>query len=177
MRPREYAPDQAWASRTRPSFPLHLLLGLLTLISAAAATVTAQTPTIRRINPPTLSAPTGYTHVTVGSDGRTVHIAGQVALDAKGQLVGAGDFRAQTVQVFENLRLALESVGATFDDVVKTTTYVTDVANVPTFREVRNLRIRPEQLPANTLVQVGALARPEWMIEIEAVAMLKQPIK
>lgn len=128
---------------------------------------------VRRINPPTLSAPTGYTHVTIGPDGRTVHFAGQVALDARGQLVGAGDFRAQVTQVFENLRLALEAVGATFDDVLKMTTFVTDVANVPAFREVRNRFLRPDQLPANTLVEVRALARPDWLVEIEAVAMLR----
>ncbi len=127
---------------------------------------------VRRINPPTLSPPTGYTHVTVGHDGRTVHIAGQVALDAKGQLVGAGDFRAQATQVFANLRLALEAVGATFDDVLKMTTFVTDASQVAAFREVRNTVLRPDQLPANTFVEVKALARPEWFIEIEAVAML-----
>lgn len=127
---------------------------------------------VRRINPSTLSAPTGYTHVTIGPDGRTVHIAGQVALDARGQLVGAGDFRAQATQVFANLRLALEAVGATFDDVLKMTTFVTDVSQVAVFREVRNTVLRPDQLPANTLVEVKALARPEWLIEIEAVAML-----
>jgi enamine deaminase RidA (YjgF/YER057c/UK114 family) len=132
---------------------------------------------VRRINPPTLATPTGYTHVTVGSDGRTVHIAGQVALDAKGQLVGAGDFRAQAERVFENLRLALEAVGASFDDVLKMTTFVTDAANVTAFREVRNARLRSDQLPANTFVEVRGLARPEWLIEIEAVAMLRAPLR
>ena len=132
---------------------------------------------VRRINPPTLTTPTGYTHVTIGPDGRTVHIAGQVSMDAKGQVVGAGDFRAQVVKVFENVRLALEAVGATFDDVLKMTTFVTDISQVAVFREVRNQVMRPDQLPANTLVEVKALARPEWMIEIEAVAMLRAPFR
>ena len=127
---------------------------------------------VRRINPATLSPPTGYSHITIGPDGRTVHIAGQVAMDARGQLVGAGDFRAQAAKVFENLRLALEAVGASFDDVLKMTTYVTDASQVAAFREVRNVVLRPDQLPANTFVEVRALARPEWLIEIEAVAML-----
>lgn len=131
---------------------------------------------VRRINPPALSTPTGYTHVTVGPDGRTVFIAGQIPVDRTGTLVGAGDFRAQTQQVFENLRLALASVGATFDDVLKMTTFVTDVSQVPVFREVRNQVLGPNQLPANTLVQVGALVRPEYFIEIEAVAMLGAPL-
>lgn len=132
---------------------------------------------VRRINPPTLAAPTGYTHITIGPDGRTVHIAGQVAMDNKGQLVGAGDFRAQTQRVFENLRLALDAVGATWDDVLKMTTFVTDASQVAVFREVRNTVLRADQLPANTFVEVKALARPEWLIEIEAVAMLRAPIR
>lgn len=132
---------------------------------------------VRRINPPTLSAPTGYAHVTVGPDGRTVFIAGQIPVTSAGTLVGAGDFRAQTEQVFENLRLALASVGATFDEVLKMTTFVTDVSQVPAFREVRNRVLRPDQWPANTLVQVVALVRPEYLIEIEAVAMLAVPLK
>jgi enamine deaminase RidA (YjgF/YER057c/UK114 family) len=141
-----------------------------------AASMDAQS-VVRRINPPTLSEPTGYTHVTVGSDGRTIHIAGQVSLDRAGQLVGVGNFRAQTRQVFNNLRLALESVGATFEDLLKTTTYVTDIAHLTAFREVRNDVLRPDQLPANTLVEVRALARPEFLIEIEAVAMLRTPLR
>jgi enamine deaminase RidA (YjgF/YER057c/UK114 family) len=149
---------------------------LLVAVSlVATAGLDAQTG-VRRINPPTLAAPTGYTHVTVGPDGRTVHVAGQVALDRTGQVVGAGDFRAQTERVFENLRLAFESVGATFDDVLKTTTFVTDLSELDAFRAVRNRVLRPDQFPPNTLVRVAALARPEYLIEIEAVAMLRAPL-
>lgn len=146
-----------------------VLVGLL-----MSAELNAQT--VRRINPPTLSTPTGYTHVTIGPDGRTVHIAGQIALNQQGTVVGVGDFRAQAEQVFENLRLALESVGATFDDVLKMTTFVTDISQVGVFREVRNRVLGSNQLPANTLVQVIALVRPEFLIEIEAVAMLRRPL-
>ncbi len=145
-------------------------VALVALFALLPASMSAQ---VRRINPPTLSPPTGYTHITIGPDGSTVHIAGQVALDNKGQLVGAGDFRAQTQKVFDNLRLALEAVGASFDDVLKMTTFVTDASNVAAFREVRNAVLRPDQLPANTFVEVKALARAEWLIEIEAVAMLR----
>lgn len=151
-----------------------LALALALLI---ALPMSAQTPSVRRINPPTLSAPTGYTHVTVGSDGRTVHIAGQVSLDQAGQVVGAGNFGQQVTQVFENLRLALQSVGATFDDVLSTTTYVTDLSQLAAFREARNRIFRPDQLPANTLVQVVGLARPEFLIEIQATAMLRAPLR
>ena len=144
----------------------------LVFLLALPAVMSAQ---VRRINPPTLAPPTGYTHVTIGPDGRTVHIAGQVAMDSTGALVGAGNFTAQVERAFENVRLALAAVGATFDDVLKMTTYVTDASRVAEFRAVRNRVLRPAQVPANTFVQVGALARPEWMIEIEAVAMLSKP--
>ncbi len=140
---------------------------------APAAVLAAR---VRRINPQGLSSPTGYTHVVVEADGRTVHIAGQVALDSTGALVGAGDFRAQAERVFENLRIALASVGATFKDVVTTTTYLTDMRNVPALRDVRGRYYDAASLPTSTAVQVSSLVRPEWMIEIEAVAQLPQPV-
>ena len=154
----------------------HTFLILLTF-TVFALPMSAQTPSVRRINPPTLSAPTGYAHITVGSDGRTVHIAGQVSADATGQVIGAGNFGEQVTRVFENLRLALQAVGATFDDVLSTTTYVTDMSQLAAFREARNRILRPDQLPANTLVQVVALARPEFMVEIQATAMLRAPLR
>src|SRR5258708_9922270 len=71
------------------------------------------------INPPTLSAPPGYTHVVEVTGGRTIYIAGQIALDRNGQVVGAGDFHAQAEQVFKNLQAALAAVAADFTHVVK----------------------------------------------------------
>ena len=127
------------------------------------------------INPSGLSKPNGYTHVVLAADARTVHIAGQVALDSAGAVVGAGDFRAQAERVFVNLRIALASVGATFADVVKTTTFTTDVANNAALREVRAKHLDPARMPANSLVPVPALARPEFLVEIEAVAVLRTP--
>lgn len=146
-------------------------IGATLLVTSHAA---AQgTPTVRRINPPTLSAPTGYTHVVEASGGRTLYISGQVALDSTGALVGAGDFRAQTTQAMENLRRALAAGGATFADVVKINWYVTDAAQVGVVREVRARYISADRLPASTFVAVRALARPEWLIEIEAIAVTK----
>lgn len=132
----------------------------------------ARAPGARRINPSGLAAPTGYTHVVVEADGHTVHIAGQVAIDATGALVGVGDFRAQAERVYENLRIALAAVGLTFKDVTKTTTFLTDMRNVGTLREVRGRYLDAANLPTSTAVQVSALARPEWMIEIEATARI-----
>ena len=127
-------------------------------------------PLIKRTNPSALSTPTGYTHVVeVTGPGKTIYIAGQVALDASGKVVGAGDMKAQTEQVFKNLEAALKSAGATFADVVKMNTYVTDISQVAVLREVRG-RYFGATTPASTLVQVSGLARPELVIEIEVIA-------
>jgi enamine deaminase RidA (YjgF/YER057c/UK114 family) len=125
---------------------------------------------IRRTNPPTLSAPTGYTHVVeVPAGARAVYIAGQVAFDRARQVVGVGDMAAQTEQVFRNLQAALAAAGATFADVVKMTTYVTDMGQAPVVRAAR-ARYFGETLPASTLVGVTALAHPDLMVEIEVIA-------
>jgi enamine deaminase RidA (YjgF/YER057c/UK114 family) len=116
--------------------------------------------------------PNGYTHVVLSGDGRTVYIAGQVAFDSAGAVVGGTDFRAQAEQVYGNLRKALASVGGSFSDLVKTTTLVTDLKQLGTLREVRARYLDPAHPPANTLIPVTALARPELLLEIEAVAVL-----
>ena len=127
-------------------------------------------PLIKRTNPSTLSTPTGYTHVVeVTGPGKMIYIAGQVAFDASGKVVGAGDMKAQTEQVFKNLEAALKAAGATFADVVKMNTYVTDMSQVAVLREVRG-RYFGATTPASTLVQVSGLARPELVIEIEVIA-------
>jgi 2-iminobutanoate/2-iminopropanoate deaminase len=127
---------------------------------------------VKRINPPTLSTPTGYTHVVeVTGPAKTVYIAGQIAFDKEGKIVGAGDMAAQAEQVFKNLQAALEAAGAKFSDVVKMNTYITDMAKAPAVREVR-ARYFGQTAPASTLVQVPALARPELMLEIEVIAVV-----
>ena len=128
-------------------------------------------PSVRYTNPASLSTPTGYTHVVEANRGRTVYIAGQVALDRSGNVAGAGDFKIQMRQVLENLRAALAAAGATFGNVVKVTTYVTDMSHIHALREIRAEYFGTNP-PANTLVQVVQLARPEFMIEIEAIAVV-----
>src|ERR1700704_2531182 len=141
---------------------LPLLFVLLPILASAQQ--------VKRTNPPTLSTPTGYTHVVeVTGPARTVYIAGQIAFDKDGKVVGAGDMKAQAEQVFKNLEAALAAAGAKFSDVVKMNTYVTDMTQVAAVREVR-ARYFGTTTPASTLVQVAALARPELMIEIEVVA-------
>jgi reactive intermediate/imine deaminase len=127
---------------------------------------------VKRTNPPTLSTPTGYTHVVeVTGPAKTIYIAGQIAFDKEGKVVGPGDMAAQAEQVFKNLQAALETAGAKFSDVVKMNTYVTDMSKAPAVREVR-ARYFGQTVPASTLVQVAALARPELMLEIEVIAVV-----
>jgi 2-iminobutanoate/2-iminopropanoate deaminase len=127
---------------------------------------------VKRTNPPTLSKPTGYAHVVeFNGPGKTVYVAGQIALDKDGNVVGAGNMKAQAEQVFKNLQAALEAAGAKFSDVVKMNTYITDMEQAPAVREVR-ARYFGETTPASTLVQVVRLARPEFLLEIEVIAAL-----
>ncbi|MFE7170545.1 RidA family protein [Streptomyces sp. NPDC057616] len=127
--------------------------------------------------PTRISAPDGvfpaaqYSHVVMGT-GRFVAIAGQLALDEDGKLVGEHDAGAQARQVFENLRRCLAAAGATFDDVVKLTYFVTDMAHMPAIREARAAHIPDDRLPAASAVQVAALIRPEFLVEIEAFAVV-----
>src|SRR5579871_2102351 len=116
--------------------------------------------------PEGLATGPGYSHVASGR-GRLVITAGQVALDAEGRIVGAGDTVAQARQVFENLRLALAGAGASFDDVVKLTYYLVDAADLPSVRAVRDEYVNRDRPPASTAVQVAALFRPEMRIEVE----------
>ncbi len=125
-------------------------------------------------NPPTIAKPRGYSQVVEVLAGRTVYIAGQVAQDKDGNLAGRGDFRAQCVQVFENLKAALAAVGADFTHVVKVNNYLTDMAHLAVMREVRDQYFNTQQPPASTAVQVVKLARDEWLLEIEAIAVVPQ---
>jgi enamine deaminase RidA (YjgF/YER057c/UK114 family) len=151
---------------------MKILVTMMVLFLTATMSKAADNDT-KFINPEGLSKPTGYTHVVVTSGERTVYIAGQVALNAKGELVGKNDLKAQTEQVFENLKTALMAAGCTFKDVVKITTYVVNYKPevVPGIREIRSKYFSSENPPASTLVGVQALAREDFMIEIEAVAV------
>jgi reactive intermediate/imine deaminase len=125
----------------------------------------------RFLSPDTMPRPYGYSQVVAVSGGTTVYVAGQVPLDANNQLVGEGDFVAQVRQVFENVRLALEAVGLTFNHVVKMQFFVTEIANLQKVREVRDEYINTECPPASTSVEVAALFRPDVMFEMDAIAV------
>jgi enamine deaminase RidA (YjgF/YER057c/UK114 family) len=126
------------------------------------------------LNPSGLCPTFGWTHVVTATGGRTVYVSGQVAVNERGEVVGKGDLRAQAQQAFENVQTALAAVGATFRDVVKTNLYVVGLKpeQVPLLREVRSRYVSAEHPPASTLVGVSALVGPDWLIEIEAVAVI-----
>ena len=143
--------------------------------TGAASSAGAQTPShLRFSNPPGMSSPPTYSHVVeVIGPHRTVYIAGQTGADAKGNV--AKDFRAQAVQVMENIKTALGSVGGGFEHVVKITSYLTDIAaNAAEFREVRALYFKKGTLPTATLLQVPRLANATYLLEVEAIAVLSE---
>lgn len=158
----------------RPSAPRALrrqaALPAVAALLLATAVQAGETP--QAINPPGLPPAHGYSHVLVAPPGRMVSISGQVALDREGRLVGQGDFRAQCVQVFENLRLALDSAGLDFRDLVRTDMYVTDLGQLDVLREVRSHYLPADAPATSTLLKVDALFRPGLMIEVAAEAVL-----
>lgn len=113
----------------------------------------------------------GYSHA-VSAAGRLIVVSGQVPLDAEGELVGPGDAEAQTRQVFTNIATALAAAGASMADVVKLGYFLTDLADLPTVRRVREEFISLEAPPASTLVQVSGLVNPAFRVEIEALAVV-----
>lgn len=129
----------------------------------------ASSQQIERINPEGMTQPTAYHHVVRA--GNLLFIAGQVALDGEGTLVGADDMRAQVRQVLENLKTVLASQNANFSNIVKINIFTTDI---DAFREAADVRGTYFQgsPPASTLVQIERLAQPEFLVEIEAIAVV-----
>src|SRR5688572_3571865 len=115
-----------------------------------------------------------YSHTVVASGGRTVYIAGQVPTDAEGKLVGGNDLGGQTAQAMKNVGIALAAGGASYENIVKLTTYVVNYK--PKHRAIvgkaRGAHFTKGPPPASTLVGVSALAMPEWLVEIEAIAII-----
>jgi enamine deaminase RidA (YjgF/YER057c/UK114 family) len=116
---------------------------------------------------------TGYSH-GVAASGRLIAVAGQVAMDEHGELVGKDDPRAQAERVFENLRAVLEAAGATMADVIKFGVFTLDMAYLPVIREVRDRYVDGSRPPASTAVQIGSLFRPGYLIEIDAIAVIPE---
>ena len=104
-------------------------------------------------------------------DGRMLFISGQVSQDVNGETIGKGNMEEQTRQVLENIKGVLNHAGGTMDDIVKLTVFVTDVSEIEKIHEVREEYFE-KPYPASTLVEVARLIDPEWLIEIEAVAVV-----
>lgn len=141
------------------------MLFLLPLVLSLASPAVAQR--IERINPEGMTQPSAYTHVV--KVGELLFIAGQVAFDENGALVGADDMRAQLRQVLENMKRVLASQGADFADVVKINIFTTDIEAFRAASDVRAAYFT--EPPASTLVQIERLASPELLVEIEAIAV------
>ncbi len=125
-------------------------------------------------NAPGVAQPVGiYSSAAWQPTGRVLHLSGQVAQAEDGSLVGAGDIVLQTRQVLTNLQTVLASVGGTMADIQKVTTFVTDLSRLAEMRAVL-AEFLPTPYPASTLTQVAALVRPEYLIEIEAVAVIPE---
>lgn len=129
--------------------------------------------TLERINPEDLPTPLSYTHVIVATGSRLVFVAGQEPEDEQGNLVGPGDLAAQARQVFANLGRALAAGGARPDQVAKITIFVVSYrpGYLPAIEDGR-VALFGDHKPADTLVGVEALSRPEYLIEVEAIAII-----
>ncbi len=114
---------------------------------------------------------TNYKMATRQESGRLLYISGQVAWDADGNIVGKGDIRAQARQIFHNLRQALQEAGGDLRDLLKMTTYVTNIDNYPAVIEVRN-EVFQGELPASTLIVVEGLFHEDFLLEIEGMAAI-----
>ena len=134
---------------------------------------TIRAPQIKRINPPELGTPPGYSQIVDVSARHLVFIAGQTATDRDGNVVGKNDFPLQAEQVFRNLATALTAAGCTAANLIKLTVLLRDMDNLAAYRQARDrffATVTPPAAPAVTLVEVSRLYGPDFLIEIEAIA-------
>lgn len=132
---------------------------------------------LKTFNPSSLPPAHGYSHVAIAPAGRLVSISGQVAMDSTGTLISPNDFEAQCDQVFKNLNRALQDVGLTFEDVIRTDMYVTTLDHLSALRKCRARYLPSESTPTSTLLKVESLFRPELMIEIAVEAVMPENTK
>jgi enamine deaminase RidA (YjgF/YER057c/UK114 family) len=149
---------------------MRIPFSILFIAATATSCIAAD---IKRIDPVGLQKPNRYSHVVIAKGEKTIYIAGQVAADAAGNVVGKGDLAAQTDKALQNLKIALAAAGATFADVVKMTYFIVNLkpSMMPPIRSVRD-KYFPSDFPAGTAVGVQALAGEDYLIEIEAVAVI-----
>jgi enamine deaminase RidA (YjgF/YER057c/UK114 family) len=128
------------------------------------------------VNPKALGAPPRfYSHaVSIEGPAQLVYVSGQVSMDQDGKVVGIGDMRAQSEQVFKNLTQVLRAAGAGWDDVIKMNSYMVglNAENVAAYREGRSSHLKAKRPPASTLVGVTSLVQPDLLLEVEVVAAI-----
>ena len=128
----------------------------------------------KTLNPQGMPVPRGsYSQVAIASPGRLVFIAGNTASDPEGNVVGIGDIRAQTKYALEKIKRGVEAAGGTLQDIVSLTVFTTDARYHPAVNEVRR-EFLGSDFPTSTMVQIVALARPELLVEINAVAVVPE---
>lgn len=129
---------------------------------------------IRTLNPRELFTPNGFSHIAMGQSQDIVFISGQVAYNSKGEIIGEGCLATQTVQIFDNLKHALESVGVGFEHVIKLTFFVIglDADAAAIIRDARRPYLVASSLPSSTMVGVSSLAKKGLLLEVEAQAIL-----
>jgi len=131
--------------------------------------------TVTYLNPPSSTPPAGmYSHVARMVPGELAFIAGQVAVDRSGASVGVGDVAAQVNQVFVNIGDLLRGLGADFEQIVQLTTYLTSADSIPAFMSAR-AALYPKLFPGgtyppNTLLVIDRLVKPEFLVEVAAIA-------
>ena len=123
------------------------------------------------ITTPEVKPVANYKIATRYDGGQLLYISGQVARDTDGNVVGKGDMRTQARQVFLNLRQVLQAAGGDLKDLMKITTYITDIEYFPAVAEVRS-EVFQGELPASTLIVVKSLFNPDFLIEVEGVAAI-----
>jgi enamine deaminase RidA (YjgF/YER057c/UK114 family) len=160
--------------RMNPTTAVFTTLSFVSLASANAqegsepTKQSMQEPSVRFLN----RAPAGYSNIVEVRGGRTLYISGQLSVDAEGKLVGPGDLKAQAKQVFANIDARLKEAGASLKNVVKLNYYVTDTNDIQSIRDARDAYVDREHPPASSLVVVKRLVREEYLIEVDAVAVV-----
>ena len=130
-------------------------------------------PKLDHLRPSGLHNNPAYSHVVTATGARTIYISGQVATDDEGRIVGEGDIAAQTTQVMQNRGMALKAAGASYSKSSRSPPSSSATSRSYARSSARRARCSSKtEAPASTLVGVSALAAPEWMIEIEAIAVV-----
>jgi enamine deaminase RidA (YjgF/YER057c/UK114 family) len=126
-------------------------------------------------SPKTLPPPTGYSQVAEVTSGKIVLIAGQVAHDLQANIIGENDFAAQVEQVFKNVDAAVRAAGGTFRNIVKLNNYCIDAVpaeQIAAYRAVRDRYVDTAHPPTSTFIYVSRLVRPNWLFEMDAMAVI-----